>query len=576
MELFKNGKTFGSLIRVSENLARKLPQMAQKVTELHVNGDLFSRSVSSSFLMLVKQAQLLSNKYSVVVTNPPYMGSSFYNPDLKLFVEANYDKAAGDLYSCFITRNLFYAVDNGYVGMITIPNWMFLSTFRELRTYLYTHQTINTLVHNGRGVWGSDFGSCSFVIQNTSQPDYCGRYRRLFEKQGSVARNEELIERFHVTQDFLVASKDFMKVPGEPLTYWASERMRNIFLSASSLKSIATPRQGLATGDNEQFIRQWWEVSLSNSLLGSATNTYPSLTKWFSYNKGGEFRKWFGNAEYVINWLDNGHEIRHLFDAEGRLRSRPQGIEYNFKPVISWSSVSISFFGVRLYPSGFINDQAGNFLYLEDDRKRLLLLAFLCSKLSPLFLSTLNLSLNILVGDICNLPVLLDMGARIEDQITDISSRLVAIAEADWDSFETSWNFKTPPLLTVARKVRTVREAWENWNRRSVQNILTARTLEENNNKLFIQAYGLENEVLPDVSEDEITLSPPDCGQDTKRLISYAIGCMMGRYSLDKPGLIYAHSKNTGFDPNQYMTFPADQDGIIPVMEGEWFSHDAS
>jgi len=578
IDLFEHGKTFGSLIRVPEDLAENLHAIAERIQDLLDYGGMFEKAAARSIMPIVDQAQILAGRYDAVVTNPPYMGSKFYNSSLKEFITAEYKEERADLYACFIARNIDANKEAGRFAMITIPNWMFLSGFSHLRARLLRQTTIESFMHNGRGVWGSDFGSCCFAILNNSIPQYRSTFRKLFNHAGTVASSAELQRRFFETINYNTSSADFMRIPGEPIAYWVSERIRDIFASAKSLKSFAVIRRGLATGDNDLFIRHWWEVSVSKSSVASKTTNREQHenAKWFPYNKGGEFRKWYGNVDLFVNWENDGYEIRNFYGSDGRLRSRPQGIDFNFKPVISWSSVSISFFGVRLYPPLFVNDQAGNFIYVENETERLWLLAFLCSKLSTSFLNALNPSLNILVSDVGNLPIVFGLEDQYQTKIAAITSKLIYHSREDWNSFETSWDFQKMPLLDVSGRDQTVREWFLRWETACFNRISEVRSLEEECNRVFINLYGLEEELYPEVPEDQITLCRPDREEDIKRLISYAIGGMMGRYSLDKPGLIYAHSGNKGFDPSQYKAFPADQDGIVPITDTDWFGDDAA
>ena len=369
--LFEKGKTYGSLIRVSENLARKLPQMAQQVAEIDVNGDLFSRSIYSSLLMLLKQARFLSNKYSIVVTNPPYMGSGYFNSDLKSFVNSCYSSGKADIYGAFIQRNLDFCKENGFVGMITIPNWMFLSNFQDLRSSLMKSSTIYSLIHNGRGVWGPDFGSCSFILRNKPLENYNGIYRRLFNRQGEVPSQEELNDRYFTSKNYYYKIAEMRLIPGYPIAYWLSNNIKTVYLRSKPLSEYASIRQGLATGDNNRFLRLWSEVDFDR--IGfSFFNREDALRdkkKWFPYNKGGRFRRWYGNHEWIVNWENDGAEIRHFGTEDGgRPKSRAQNVDTYFFESISWSKVTIGKFSVRCYPVGFIYDVAGCSIFTKNSK----------------------------------------------------------------------------------------------------------------------------------------------------------------------------------------------------------------
>jgi hypothetical protein len=578
VDLFEHAKTFGSLIQVPPALAARLPQIEQRCREVAGQTSEIASRTAAKFLPVIEQARMLAARYDCVVTNPPYMGSKYYNAPLKAFVKRVYKDAKADLYACFIQRNAVFASARGYVGMITIPNWMFLSSFEEARRSLVARQTIDTFIHNGRGIFGSDFGTCSFVLRKTHIPGYQGTYRRLFEKQGSVSGNEELENRFHTAKSYFAISEKFGDVPGQPITYWLSHALRRAFKSHQPLEDVAPVRIGMRTGDNDRFLRRWFEIGISKLALGhsnwkSATHTGG---KWIPFNKGGLFRKWFGNNEFVVNWENNGHEIkedtRKKYPELGdNLGWKITNEESYFLECITWSAVSTSCFGVRFLDAGYIFGTGGSCAF-PDEENRLYVGAFLCSNVSPVLMRTLNPTVNINIEDVQAIPLCVDTTAK--STIEKLASECLALARRDWNAFETSWDFQTPSVLN--HRAALLKESQEVADGESLNRFRRMKELEEENNRLFIEAYGLQDELSPDVPDDQITLYRPAREEDIKRLISYVIGCTMGRYSLDQPGLIYANAGNAGFDPSQYQTFPADFDGIVPVTEAAWFADDAT
>lgn len=567
LDLFEHASTFGSLIQVPATFAKKLPDLETKLNTALESGDIFSQQSAQELFPLVKQAKLLAKKYDAVIANPPYMGSKFYVPTLKKFIESNYKVAKGDLYTCFMVRNEYLAKTGALIGMITIPNWMFLSSYEDLRAWLFEKTNLQTMSHNGRGVFGSDFGSCAFIFQKAPLLNYKGAYKRLFEKQGSVSSNEELDTTFKLSQCFYASVSDFKKIPGSPIAYWVSEKVREIFETSPSMGEVADARQGLATADNNRFLRFWQEVAIQKIGFGmeSREQAQASYKKWFPCNKGGEFCKWYGNQEYVVNWENDGKEIREYVDEKGKQRSRPQNIDYYFKPSISWSRITSSFNSFRFYPKGFIFDQAGHSIFSNDT---LVNIAYLNSKFCSFILNVMNPTMNLEVGYIQSIP------AATENFSEKTSSILIDIAKADWDSYETSWDFTQNPIIRTGQP--NLEQAFNTWQQQNADAVAEMKRLEEENNKLFIDAYGLQDELTPDVPDEQITLTRADREKDSQRLVSYALGCMMGRYSLDEPGLIYAHAGNQNFDASRYQTFPADADGIIPLTEMHWFEDDAT
>jgi type II restriction/modification system DNA methylase subunit YeeA len=573
LELFENAKTFGSLIQIPPKLVAKLPEIEKRLDDVLKFGDLTHAS-AHVLKPVLPQAWLLARQYDAVVTNPPYMGSKFFASCLKDFLADDYKGAKADLYACFIQRNLSFAKPNGFVGMITIPNWMFLSSFEEVRHSLFESQTIETFIHNGRGVFGSDFGTCSFVIRKHGLPTFRGIFRRLFDKQGSVSPNEELSTRFFESKNYMSSSEDFKKIPGETIAYWIGKGLLLAFAADEPLELLSPTKIGMRTGENVRFLRRWFEVPWISIGIGfkDAVSAQQSGKKWFPYNKGGEFRKWYGNNEYVVNWENDGEEIKtetrrkypQLGDNLGwKITNEP----YYFKQSITWSFVSSSYFGVRTSTDGFLFDVGGSSTF-PSPGFYYTVAGFLCSTVCFEALKCLNPTLNFQVENVASLPLPRSFITPIVTQVELVAKSAVNLSKADWDSLETSWDFQALPV--VRHKAATLQQSQESADVECLVHFARMKELEEENNRLFIEAYGLQDELSPEVPDEQTTLCHPDRGEDIKRLISYAIGCMMGRYSLDKPGLIYANSGNEGFDLSQYKTFRADDDGIIPLFETDW------
>ncbi|MFA7164753.1 MAG: BREX-1 system adenine-specific DNA-methyltransferase PglX [Desulfoplanes sp.] len=376
---------------------------------------------------------------------------------------------------------------------------------------------------------------------------------------------------------FRASAADFKKIPGSPIAYWVSDTVRTCFKNFERLGSENAPRQGMATSDNNRFLRLWHEVSLCKVKINSKSHSeaLESKATWFPYNKGGKYRRWYGNNEYLVNWKNDGEElIAYAAELYGSPTRTIKNIPYYFKPCATWSFVSSSYFGVRYSPAGFLFDVGGSSAFCPE-KMLPILTAFLCSKLAPYLLSILNPTLNFQAGTISNLPF--SCGDQLQqEKIREIAQACIAIAKEDWDTLEISWNFSTFYLLVSSIKQQTIQSSCLKWNTYNSSQRTKLIDLEQSNNKIFLKLFGLENELSSSVNNDQITLVEANNDSDVQNLISYAIGCMMGRYSLDEPGLIYAHSGNEGFDSNRYTTFPADDDGIVPVMDMNWFDDDAS
>jgi len=603
LQKFEKAKNFGSLIRPK---IKNPLQTKDRLDEKGVFNDLILYSTNQKVQQALLQAEFLSPRYHIVLANPPFIGGKSTNNELKKFAKQNFSETKSNTYSMFIDRNLQLIFDYGYVGMITIPNWMFLSSFENARKKILSESHIISLIENGRGVWGSDFGSCSFILKYQGNDDFEGSYKKLFTQQGKVNANETLISRFfdHSEYPFYYSAlSDFRRIPGQSIAYWASERILRAFEKGVPLSDIADPRQGMATSDNKRFLRYWSEVSLSNIgfHLSSTEEARESGNTWFPYNKGGEFRKWYGNNKYVVNWKNDGYEIKETVKNKypylgGNVDYVVKNRGYYFLESITWSFVSSSFFGVRYSYPGAIFDVGGSSVF-PDKKDVLIITGFLCSKLATIFMKIINPTLNYQVGDVGKLPIIFPQQEAV-NQINQIAKELIDLSKTDWDSYEFSWDFSTHPLINLKIKPGKISSIYKNlrvhWN----QKINRFFELEKENNRIFINIYGLDNEISPEISMQDVTLynNPyyryPNSRrkkysdnereemllEDTmKEFISYGVGCMLGRYSLDLEGLILA---NTGETVDNYLSqvtepsFKPDADNVIPVLDSEWFEDD--
>ena len=591
--LFEHASTFGSLIQVPEGLAAKLPPLKQ-LSEA-TSQDLFVSDALTRLGLLVRQAEMLATQYDAVVANPPYMGSKGMNALVKKFAKDHFPDAKSDLFVCFIKRGFTLAKDAGHNAMVTMQSWMFLSSFEKMREWMLREKTIVTMAHMANGVMGIAFGTAATVLRNFTVSGYIADYSHTSVDD----LNEQRVpSEFPVRNNRLkrVAQDEFKKIPGSPVAYWVSERVREVFEEGTLLGKLVDVRQGLHTADNDQFLRRWHEVDQGKCSYDSKSRDAAAQSgkKWFPYNKGGEFRKWYGNQEYLVNWENDGHAIR-AFGTEngGRARSRAQNTEFYFLPSVTWSFVSSSYFGVRYSDAGAVFDVGGSSAF-PSERDHLWVTGFLCSKQVYEFMRVMNPTLNFQVGNVAALPVLSDPVHNHQSAIEKVGKLLILHTRTDWNAYERSWNFESLPILMASSDTTsTLESSYIAWITQNRETIAEMKLLEEENNRLFIDAYGLQDELTPDVPIEEITLTVnTTCSyggnlteedqwtrfrQDTMaKLVSYAIGCMMGRYSLDAPGLIYAHSGGKGFDPSRYITFPADPDGIVPLTDSDWFEDDAA
>lgn len=600
---FEEADNFGSLI---QPILKNAEDVKASLEIKDVSGQLFLTEIHKRVLRAVEQADYLSQKYHVVVANPPYMGGKGMNPRLSKWAKDNYPDSKSDMFAMFIERDLALTLKAGLSAMINMQSWMFLSSFEKLRTKLLGQSTITSMAHLGArafdSIGGEVVSTTAYILKNISKLDYRGNYIRLVNGKSEAAKDEALrdaIKNVDCGWYYLASAEELNKIPGYPIAYWVSEATRAAFSEGLPLRDISMPRQGMATTNNELFVRRWFEVAnhKCNYQASSESDALASSKKWFPYNKGGEFRRWFGNAEHLVNYENSGKTICEYIDNTEGAKVGSNGRVINrdkyFRQSITWSFVSSAYFGVRYSPNGFIFDVGGSSVF-PNGEEILPITGFLCSKLSTHFLSILNPTLNFQVGNVGSLPIL----PEILDFDVDPVNQLINISRADWNSYEISWDFTSNPLLQPNYRGVTLKDTYESlldyW--RSITG--NAMRLEEENNRIFIDTYGLEDELTPEVPIEEITLTcnpayrygvkGSDNSNETRlladtisELLSYAVGCMFGRYSLDKEGLILA---NPGDSLEEYLkqapnsSFLPDDDNVIPMIdfEGDWFEDDIS
>jgi alkylhydroperoxidase/carboxymuconolactone decarboxylase family protein YurZ len=566
IQLFEHGKTLGALISVPDALKAKLGLIVELLATVRSYGDDLSRSYAIQVLEQFSwPASILSLKYDAVVANPPYMGSKSMNKDLKEFARSRFPDSKSDLFSIFIEQGFYWCKPSGLNSMVTMQSWMFLSSYEALRERLLESKTTSAMVHMSNGVMGIAFGTVATVFWN--------KYIKAYEGQFSYCHNDN-IGSDGVPNEFPVANSrkkiakpdDFKKIPGSPFAYWVSSNTRKAFESNRSLRDVCAPRQGMATGNNDKFLRYWYEVDYTRVGFSEACceEFWSSGYKYARYNKGGSYRKWYGNNEYVIK-----------FSKADYLLLKNQGNHcpsesYYFRESITWSDITTKAFGARLSPVGAVFDVKGSCAFPASEDFPMVI-SLLASGVVNYFMGILNPTVTFQVGDLAKLPV----PGRI-DGVEEIANKLIAYSKSDWNGFETSYEFDRNYLVGVGRVGSSLCLSWKNLEETSYSRFNSVQSLEIENNRLFIEAYGLQDEISPIVNDDQITLTLADREKDAQRLVSYSVGCMMGRYSLDEPGLIYARSGNTGFDTSRYCKFPADADGIIPVTDESWFEDDAA
>lgn len=572
LNVFEHATTFGSLIQIPKELAQNLVDLEVKLTEIINSKNLLAEPVAKQLLPLVQQAQFLSKQYDAVIANPPYMGSKGMNATLKEFAKKQFPDSKSDLFAMFMERGFNWCKESGFNSMVTMQSWMFLSSYEAMRQKLLQDRTIQSMVHLGARAFPEISGE---VVQTTAfvmLGKHLDGFKPVFFRLVDTVQDQKEIEfKAGLNRFDTAVQDDFSKIPGSPIAYWVSEKLKEIFSSSSSLSTIADTRKGMVTGRNEYYVRSWYEVDFLNLGTGfSREKAQQSNLKWFPYNKGGGFRRWYGNKLDIINWQNDGELLQSFkHPTENRVWATNFNLEYIFKPNINWGAVTSSDFSARYSKGGELFDAGGSAAFSEK-YSYLLLMAYLNSVIANYCLKTINPTLNFQAGNISNLPIKKLSASTIV--IEDNTKKLIEVSEYDWDSYETSWDFAENPIIRT--KQPNLEQAFAEWQKQNSDAVAEMKRLEEENNKLFIDAYGLQDELTPDVPDEQITLTRADREKDSQRLISYAIGCMMGRYSLDEAGLIYAHAGNQDFDASRYQSLPADEDGIIPMTDTHWFPDD--
>lgn len=542
---------------------------------------------------VLEQTRYLSRTYAAVVGNPPYMGGKNMSPQLKQYVEQHYPKGKSDLFAAFMLRFASLTEHNGYWGMINLPSWLTLSSFAGLRTWLLGNQFITSFLDLGRGIFGSDFGSIAFVCQQSDSSNRLGVYRRLFEQHVEVRAVEKIRQLFldRNYHRYEVNQQEFAQIPGSPIIYWLPEAVLDTFHKGVAIGSIHHPRQGLSTGDNERFVRFWWEISKNNISFNchNCSETQKAGTKWFPLNKGGDFRKWCGNQTFVVDWSDNGHFIRSLGTENGnRPKSRAQNTEWFFKPSISWSKISSGVPAFRFFPDGYIFSSVTNAFFPKSASEAKWILSLCNSTYCKTILSALSPTLSINIGEVGSIPL-------IQTNYCDLDciNQLIDTARKDWDSYETSWNFLNSSLSNTEQTSQSLHTYILDLLANQDSIAEAQREREIRNNEIVADAYGVRDVVDCDVPIERVSLrrnkafAYPKASPEerdalftldlVKELISYAVGCMFGRYSLDEPGLILASQGETIDDFHARVPSPSfepDADNVIPMCEGDYFDDD--
>ena len=513
---------------------------------------------------IINQSILLSKKYDVVVTNPPYMGNNGMNPNLKDYIKSKFPLTKTDLFAVFLEKGLEMIKDYGFNCMVTMQSWMFLSSFEKFRKKLIETTTISNLLHMDNMVMKIAFGTSATVFRKINLMNYNSTFYHV--KLSDVENDIVNPLFFNDKNKFIMKKENFNSIPGNPISYWVNDSIIDIFKNSKKLGKIVAPKCGLKTGITEKYVRKWFEVDYNNIGfdIPNREMAKKSMLKWFPASNGGQYRKWYGNIEDVVFWYDDGYEIRNLFNPNGKLKSRPQNMQYYFKKGLTWSALTSKKLSLRLSPIGNIITGAGYGLF-NNEFSLLTIMGFLNSKIATYFSSIFSETLNFEVGILNRMPILIKENSEINKLVSDN----ITISKENWDNYEFSFDFIKHPFMNFNSDL--LKECYEMYASDFKLKFNELKKNEEQINVFFIQEYDLKNHIKKNVPNEDITLFKPNLTEDIKSFISYAVGCMFGRYSLDNEGLQFAGGE---FNIDNYHKFIPDEDNIIPVLDSEYFEDD--
>ena len=571
LDTLTDAKEYGSILNVESynwDLLRRF--VAAEDTDGQISMDSVGvEDTAEQLNRLIDIGETMARKYWVTITNPPYAAISNLSPKVNDFVKANYPDSKVDLFAVFIERCGLMTRVSGYQAMITQHAWMFLASYENLRDKLLNKELIN-LAHLGPHAFdeinGEVVQTSSFVFCNDFFSNYNSTFVQLVGGKNEAAKAAMFISGEH---RFNKTNEQLREIQGTPYTaYWASDVVLSAFKKSHLVGDVSEPRVGMATANNDRFIRLWFEVNRNKFgiNISSRKEAVESRKKWFPFAKGGEQRKWYGNNDTVVNWENDGFEIQNFKDEKtGRIRSHNYNLDYIFSSALTWTVIGTEKTSFRFCPVGFLYSNSGYGLFCNNEKTKYYLLGFMNSKIAASLLKILSPSMGFESGYLRKLPLI---ESDSLDSIVERVKHCIDGSNAEWDSFEISWDFKKHPLL---RNVSTISEAFTQWQSECDDRFNQLKANEEELNRIFIDIYGLQDELTQEVEDKDVTVRKADLQRDIKSLLSYAVGCMFGRYSLDVEGLAYAGGE---WDSSKYQSYIPDEDNVIPITDEEYLDDD--
>ena len=561
---FQHATETGSLMQLNKAQEEALDQIVSNLSKGET--PIYLHGLTQMLSNVLQVANILKSKWNVIVTNPPYMGSARMNKYLSSYIDKNYRAGKSDLFSAFMDRFYNQVTPEGYCAMVTMQSWMFLKSFEALRVEFLNSHTISNVMHMENGVMGIAFGTAVTIARGQKIDDFVGTYHQIKTQDASNKVPASLPihgNRFNRTKQ-----TNFEKIPGNPIAYWAPKKIFKIFLDNPNIGKFGNSRNGLQPKKSSEFVRQWFEVIFSNINFGalSIQDTLNSSEKWVPYNKGGAFRKWYGNYDFVVNWFHNGQAIRAI-TRNGKPYAVIPSQKYYFKESLTWPKITSGKISARYREPGSIPADAGNSTFFDDSSFLFYVMAIINSPVGYYVLNLINPTLNLQTSDFSVFPIIINSKIRINS----IVNENINLCKVDWNSFESSWSFNILPLLAyIAEHHRnwTVEAAFNQWKEEADKRFKQLKANEEELNRIFIDLYGLQDELAPEEEDKDVSVRRADLSRDIKAFMSYFVGCVFGRYSIDTPGLAYAGGD---WDDSKYKTFLPNEDDVIVLTDDDYF-----
>mgnify|MGYP003083433192 CR=1 FL=1 len=568
LDTLTDAKEYGSILNINNynwDLLRQFVAANDNAGQISID-NMGVEDTLEKLNRIIDIGETMARKYWVTVTNPPYLGLRSIGTKTITYIQDNFPDSKNDFFAVFIEKAIKYSLTKGKTALVTAESWLSLSSFEKLRSNILNQTTIESMAHFGEGAFDSGFGTVAFVLHHEKIDNYMGSYFKLKDLENANQKQNAILEN-NKKYLYVANQEEFSFIPGYAVSYWVSQKLFDTFTRYSALGNIAEPRQGLTTCDNDRFMRCWSEISIKSLKFGcqSIEESEAISEKWFPYNKGGEPRRWYGNNDFVVNWQHNGAEIKEFVASKYVSYTRTvKNIPYYFRKGLTWSAIAKKY-AVRAYDAGFIFADKGQAIFTPEGQYYYLC-GLMNSKYTDKILEIISPTLDFNCGYIKKIPIAIKTDCvRVVDGNVKAN---IAMSKEDWDSFETSWDFKKHPLL---RSVSTISEAFAKWKAECDDRFNQLKSNEEELNRIFIEIYDLQDELNPEVEDKEVTVRRADLQRDIKSLLSYAVGCMFGRYSLDVEGLAYAGGE---WDSSKYQSFKPDADNVIPLTDEEYLEDD--